>query len=279
MSLSFKQLNGFFNLATLTQPNGKLFTSGLNLLRREEINGILVKEVFSNNETAKLTERLETEDIPFIKTWFPKAFHAWFLGRNLNLESDELSGYFEQVPAFEEHLATLFHGDLNLESRLFGVLADLDQEVPFCAAPGPVGGQRYMVTTLRAHTEAGFIPVHCDNEQAVRPSFLHLRNIISTPILSFVLCLQNPVSGGELEVFARRAEGIPLAVEKESETINLGLEDVPSVKFSLSAGELIIINSGNYYHQLLPVDGNRKRWTVCSFFARSSDDKSNYCWG
>ena len=279
MSLSIKQLNGFFNLATLTRPNGELLSSGLSLLRREEINGILVQNIFSTSEASTLTNRLEQEEIPFVKSWFPQAFHAWFLGRNLNLESEDLTSYFQQVPTHEGHLADLFRGNLDLQSRLFSVLADLDGHVPFRAAPGPTADQRYMVTTLRAHKQSGFIPIHCDNEQAIRPSFLHLRSVISPPILSFVLCLQPPLSGGELEIFARRADGIPMAVEKESERMRVELADAPSVKFSLSAGELIIINSGKYYHQLLPVEGNRKRWTVCSFFARSSDDKSNYCWG
>ena len=38
-------------------------------------------------------------------------------------------------------------------------------------APGPEPGSQYMFTTLRAHLEGGYIPPHCDNEQA-DPAFV-----------------------------------------------------------------------------------------------------------
>ena len=41
----------------------------------------------------------------------------------------------------------------------------------------------------------------------------------------------------------------------------------------------VIVDSGRYLHQVSPVIGPKKRWTVCSFMALNRDKGAMYCWG
>ena len=49
--------------------------------------------------------------------------------------------------------------------------------------------------------------------------------------------------------------------------------------FRLPPGAMIVLDSGRYLHRVTPVIGPHKRWTACSFMARSRARDATYCWG
>ena len=179
----------------------------------------------------------------------------------------------------EASLDALFPPNLSLAAHLGRILSALDAGRPFVAPPGPVPGQRYMFTTLRAHEEGGYIPPHFDNEQALRPSYAHLRGLVELHMTSFVLTLDRAGEGGALEVYDCRCDpeqAVPLNRDGASRPDVTGLEPV---EFRIPPGAVIILDSGRYLHRLTPVQGTRKRWTACSFMALSRQRDAMYCWG
>jgi hypothetical protein len=54
---------------------------------------------------------------------------------------------------------------------------------------------------------------------------------------------------------------------------------IPSLLFNIEPGSMLIFNSGELLHQLTPIQGNKPRWTACSFMSESVDGNHVYLWG
>lgn len=275
-----RTLNGFLNVVEVDAADcashGGLFAR----LRGGEIQAIIVHGVYAPEVLAPAVARLERHDPPFLQTWFPEKFRAWFYGRNLNLSHPDLDGYFEEAARFAGQLHDLFAPPLDFAQRTGGLLAALDGGRPFLPAPGPSAGQRYMYTTLRAHLEDGYLPAHFDNEQTLRPAYRHLHQVVELHMTSFVLALTQAEAGGALEVF-NHVEA-PADARMLSDDRATGKPDVArldSVGFRLPPGSMIVLDSGRYLHRVTPVRGARKRWSACSFMALSRGGEATYCWG
>lgn len=270
---------GFFRTVTLDaddlSPHGNI----VRRMRREELEGILVRGVYTANECARLCARLEAGDHGLPRTSFPPPFRSFFLGANLNLSRPDLTAYFEMERAFRAGLEQLFVELTPLEERAARLLSSLDSGRIYRAAPGPNADQRHMFTTLRQHLPGGFIPQHFDNEQETRQSYrLILPNVVSD-IFSFVLAFSRAESGGALEIFNLRHGGRHFRMtDGVDDASHLDVANVQSVQFRLAPGEMILFNSGRYLHRVTPVVGAVTRWTACSFMAdgRGGDV---LCWG
>lgn len=248
-------------------------------LRSGDLQAIIVHGVCPSDVLSSVVGRLERHDPPFLQTWFPSKFRSWFFGRNLNLADPGLPGYFEEAALFHEHLDALFPPGHGLAARVASILSQLDGGRPFMAPPGPAPGQRYMFTTLRAHLEGGYIPAHFDNEQALVPSFAHLRSLVELHMTSFVLTLQAAQGGGALEVYDHRCEPTDAFLIRGDPKAKPDVQGLASVLFQVPPGAMIVLDSGRYLHRLSPVQGPRKRWTACSFMALSRKRDAMYCWG
>lgn len=273
-------LNGFLNVVELDAAGCAHHADAFERMRRGELQAIIVHGVYEEKVVHATVERLERREPAFLQTWFPEKFRSWFLGRNLNLSDPGLHGYFEEAAQFHAHLENLLPGRSGIVQHVGGLLAQLDAGRPFLAAPGPVCGQHYMFTTLRAHMEGGYIPPHFDNEQTLRPTYRHLHEIVELHMTSFVLALTRAEAGGALEVFdqvERPANARILSDDHVTEKPDVSRLD--SVGFRLPEGSMIVLDSGRYLHRLTPVRGSRKRWTACSFMALSRNREATYCWG
>jgi hypothetical protein len=273
-----ESMHGFLRVLELEAAQVASHPDAFDRIRAGALQAVLVRDVYSPAELVPVIECLERGGLPFLQTWFPEKFRSWFLGVNLNLAHPDLAGYFEAAGPFQGHLRQLFDGNGPAE-RVADVLAALDHGRPFIAPPGPRAGQHYMFTTLRAHMERGYIPPHFDNEQALRPSYAHLRGLVEKHMTSYVLTLSMAEDGGALEVFDLHCEPEDARMISIDGAQRPSLEGLQRVAFRVPAGNMIILDSGRYLHQLLPVRGTKKRWTACSFIARARDGRANYCWG
>jgi hypothetical protein len=248
-------------------------------LRSGALQAVLVHGVYPQWVLDDVAGRLERREPAFLQTRFPEKFRSWFYGRNLNLAAPGLPGYFEEAAAFHAQLAPLFPPP-GLVAHVGALLAALDAGRPFLPAPGPCAGAHYMFTTLRAHEPGGYIPAHVDNEQALRPSFDHLRTQVELHMTSFVLALTRAEAGGALEVFDYRVEPEQARLLSDDRVADKpDLAGLRSVAFRLPPGTMIVLDSGRLLHRLTPVEGDTKRWTACSFMARARDGSATYCWG
>ncbi len=269
----------FFGLLEIDVSEVASHPAACDHLRQGDLHGVLVHRVYSSDVLREVVDRLERHDPPFLKTWFPQEFRSWFFGRNLNL-TPNLHDYFREAAEFHEHLRLLFPSGMGITDHVAGLLSQLDHGRRFVAAPGEEPGSQYMFATVRAHLEGGYIPPHCDNQQAIRPSFRHLRTLVELPMLSYVLALTVPEGGGALEVYNYQPE--PLHAPPVAGTagrVSPRREEMDSFSLRIPAGSLVIVDSGRYLHQVSPVIGPKKRWTVCSFMALNQARDAMYCWG
>ncbi len=277
---STRTVGSFFRLLELDASEATQFPDTFAKLRAGELHGAIVHNVYRPEVVQELIPRLERHDPPFLQTWFPEKFRAFFYGENLNLARN-LGEYFGKVPGFEDHLRELSPGGPGIAGHLCATMSALDGGRSFRPPPGIQPGQRYMFTTIRCHLPGGYIPAHVDNEQALRPSYAHLCSLIQPQMLSFVLALSQPGDGGALEVYNYRQDS-PNAIPMNSDQgkhLRPDLSQLESATFRLPPGSMILVDSGRYLHRVTPVEGTVNRWTVCSFMALANDAQSMYCWG
>ena len=273
------EMPSFFHHVVISADEAARHPGAIRQLRREECEGILVTEVYDPHTCAAVCERLQGGGHGLIETSFPAPFRSSFRGMNLNLAAPDLGDYFRAMPTFKIRLAQLFSGFVNLESRVTGILSDMDDGRRYRAAPGPHPGLDHMFTTLREHRTGGFIPQHFDNEQESRDSYRLIRDQAVSDIFSFVLAFSRADDGGALEIFNLRHAGRRFRmVDGEDDASHLAVDQVERVAFRLAPGEMMIFNSGRYLHRVTPVIGPRSRWTACSFMAQSRDGDV-ICWG
>ena len=269
----------FLKLIEIDAAEAPTCPDAFERLRNGDLQAIIVHGVYPPEVLSSVVERLERHDPPFLRTWFPDKFRSWFYGRNLNLADPGLQGYFDEAALFREHLDALFPPGLGLADRVAAILSDLDAGRAFKAPPGPLAGQHYMFTTLRAHLEGGYIPVHFDNEQALVPSYAHLRSLVELHMTSFVLTLQEAENGGALEVYDHRCEPADAVFIRSGPGAKPSTAGLASVSFRIPPGAMIVLDSGRYLHRVSPTQGPRKRWTACSFMALARERDAMYCWG
>ena len=269
----------FFKHLELHCSQANECSTAIQRLRDGDLTGIVVRNVYAADFMQQVAERLERHDPPFLKTMFPENFKSWFYGRNLNLIGTDPATYFEEAAEFHQQMQQLFPAELGIQQHLMNVLSQLDSGKPYLAAPGPEANQNYMLTTFRGHAEGGYIPAHCDNEQSVRPSYDHLGTMVSDHMYSMVLMIANSEAGGNLRVYDYRIEPHEAGERTGATAGKIDSSQLASVELSLQPGDLVLVDSGRYLHQVTPVVGPKTRWVVCSFMAHSLERNSVYCWG
>ena len=249
-------------------------------LRRGDLGAIVLRDVFPPAALAALPPKLASNDFDLIKTTFPPAFHAYFYGINLNLADPDMDAYFAAEPDFREKLAQIDFGGAPLQGRISSVLSRLDEGRPYGAAPGAAAGQQHFFTTIRAHLTGGYIPPHFDNEAAVRPTYRHISALCDHDIYSFVLCIDQAEAGGALDIYdLDAAKGADSFRNRDGGRGKPDLSQVEKTSIRLQPGEMVILHSSRYLHGVSKVEGDRTRWTVCSFMALAKDGRQVFCWG
>ncbi|MFZ9092481.1 MAG: 2OG-Fe(II) oxygenase, partial [Planctomycetaceae bacterium] len=248
--------NPFFIVMDIAAAEADEYNGAIEQLRTGAVTGIIVRQVYDAEFMNEIVRRLDDHDPPFLKTWFPEKFKSWFYGQNLNLMESSPEAYFSSADLFHQQLQLLFPGDRGLDTHLMNVLSRLDGKRRYLAAPGPESDQTYMLTTFRGHGEGGYIPAHCDNEQSLRPAYMHLQTLVSSCMYSMVLLIGKPAGGGELEVFDYRVEPQHARLmNDDAVTEKPDLNKLSSCTLTLDPGDLIIVDSGRYLHRVTPVVG------------------------
>lgn len=274
-----KTMGAFLRFIEIDVRDAPAHADAFDRIRAGDLQAVIVHGVYAPEVLAPVISRLECNEPGFLQTWFPEKFKSWFFGLNLNLAGPSLRGYFDAAAQFASQLESLFPPGQGLACRVGGILSALDHGRPFVAAPGPRPGEHYMFTTLRAQQQGGYIPPHFDNEQALRPSYAHLRSLVELHMTSFVLTLDRAEAGGALEVYDYRCEpenAVPISMDGAAKPDVTGQA---SAAFRIPPGSMIVLDSGRYLHRVSPVEGARKRWTACSFMALSRRGDAMYCWG
>lgn len=272
--------SSFLDIETLQADALQSADDVMSRLREGDLGAIIVRDVYPPEKLTNVPTLLNENAPGFIKTEFPPAFCAYFYGINLNLADRDLGPYYAAEPKFSAQLAALDLGGPPLETRICSLLSAMDDNRPYTAAPGPEPGQRHFFTTLRAHLTGGYIPAHFDNESAVRSTYTQIRELCEPEIYSFVLCLDQAEAGGALDVYNLTSATDAAAFRNHDHNgPKRDLSDVEKVSIRLQPGEMVILHSSRYLHGVSKVQGDRTRWTACSFMALARDGTQVYCWG
>lgn len=269
---------GFLAVKSLRR-NGMQAADAMGALRTGVLDAVVVLDLFTPLECARMVAGLEANTVGFEVTEFPGPFKSFFYGRNLNLSSPELSDYFAAAARFERALGE-FSDDVGVDvcNRIIQLLEELDDGRPFLPVPGP-DEQRHFFTTFRGHLPGGYIPAHLDNEQRFRPSYTFVSAQTSGSILSFVVTLSEAELGGIVEFYDMKAGDAATSVRNDDAVIKPDLSSMRSQRLYVPAGGIAIVNSGARLHRVVPVEGSKTRWTICSFMAEATDGMCTYCWG
>ncbi len=251
----------------------------LNKLRQQQVQGVLIHQIFNESELATIVDDLSKHKTPFVESHFPDAFKSHFYGHNVNLCPPDLTSYFDDAITFQDQLSAYPNEEIDVASRIQQVLSTLDNGRPVTAAHSNLNDQDYMFMTFRHHEPGGYIPAHCDNEFFVRPSYEELCELCQPDIYSYVLCLAEPESGGRTLVYDYTLPNVThtLMSRDHREKPDTSVMDYEAV--SIPAGSMFVFDSGRHLHALEKISGNRSRWTACSFMALTNDESELYCWG
>ncbi len=252
----------------------------LTRLRADEIQAVVIHDVFTAGECARIVGDLASNIHDFPTSSFPTPFRSSFYGMNLNLADPDLRTYRDASPRFARSLEALLRPHGGFDGRVLKLLSTIDGRRRVRAPAAPNGSGSYMITTIREHREGGYIPPHFDNEQRARPSLRGLEPQIEGDLFSFVLTLAAAESGGFLEVFDAEAESWgDRFVNRDRDAPKPDLAGFARQGFPVEAGTMVLLRSGRYLHHVTPVAGGRSRWTACSFMARSKGRDEILCWG
>lgn len=253
----------------------------MDRLRLDRLDAVVIHDLLPETALEPLTTMLEANTPRMMRTEFPGPFRSFFYGMNLNLSEPDLKDYFASEPAFAAALAALAPPDGTAPHvRVAETLQRFDRGRAYVAAPGPKPGQRHFFTTLRGHLPGGYIPAHFDNEQADRPTYRHVAPQIASDIFSFVLTLAEAQAGGQLELFNLRSDAHSGDFRNvDGGRTEIDLETLERVALPVPAGSMVLVNSGRLLHRVTPVEGERMRWTMCSFMALEKGGERVLCWG
>ena len=208
---------------------------------------------------------------------FSPVFEAYAYGRILDMSDDVIDDYHRQAPLIAAAIDDAFGA--GLDGRLNRALGALAAPVPL-AVPVNAQGEGYAKATVRRYPVGGLIPPHCELEQLRKPTYADLRTRISqTTLLSYLLVLRAPEAGGDLAVYDLSVDD-PRVPEFYSDrrVMHSLREGFTHRLVSLAAGDLLVFDGGRHFHQILPVEGSRPRWTLGGFLAPSRDGQTWYRW-
>jgi len=253
----------------------------LRRLHDDALEVLVVKGCWTPGVTAEVVRRLE--QLGRHPLWQhrdhldPKRPQTRVLGQptspsDVHRTGPERGAYFDDAQRFRDLLAELFPADEPYEAGLVQLLSRLDPGTPVaCADDG--AGRLYGAATVRCMPGGVGLPPHCENDYMQIPIYDGLRERVQLPrVLSCFMPLAMPEAGGELVVHARRWTG-----PSGSGDLRKFLAE-PHEKIALGPGDLVLFPSGRIFHSVLPVQGERSRWTIGGFGAFSADGSQFLHW-
>jgi len=203
-------------------------------------------------------------------------------GRVLIVADHELGEYFGEAARFRAACVELFAGAPAFQERIEAILGAVagGRDV---RVPGGPNGSAYAPATIRGLHEGGQIDLHCENETVEFPAMWHLSRLIQARNqLSFYVVLACAESGGELVIHnARYGEGPGEQLARMERTGCAPLRAIAPYGHLVprtDVGDLLVFDAGRYFHRVTSVVGQRTRWTMGGFLARSRDDRTVYYW-
>lgn len=231
------------------------------------LGGLIIRGVYSEEEMARVYDRIENREKSFIRRDFPVQYKTWFLGRFLDDSTDpELPEYLADTPRFRENLRSVFEGMTPYEDRLEDVLGRISAGAAV-RIPSFRDGRSYAPATIRMLPPGGQISTHVGKEAGTRPAYTHLNTVVdSDNQISMFLTAQAPEAGGNLIVYSLKWSDIDERHIIDGRTaVEPLLETAEWAVYTTRPGDLLVFDGGRYFHRVSVVQGSRNRCTIGGF--------------
>ena len=258
---------------TIAADAVKQYPDGINQIYQEQLEGMIIKNVFSGAEMLRVQQELESPDL---KTYDVR--YGATLGQILVAKGNDLSAYWQQAKLFRTAIKSIFQTDFEAKvEALFSQMSGGRKiELP------TEKGHAYSPATIRlARPQQGGIPPHTGNEFLDDSAYDYLKTIAKVINgLSYFIVINKPEKGGELVVYDLPPEVLnKQETELEKIVINKqNLEQYPQRQIVPDVGDMVIFKGGNIMHKVADILGDKTRITIGGFLALSQDESKIYYW-
>jgi hypothetical protein len=258
------------------------YPDGFNQIYQGELEGIVIKGVFSKEEMLKVTQNvkhaLENE-----QTVVNPVHYGRLIGNVLIAQGSDTTRYFQEAAAFRKEVNQLF--ETEYEARIEGVFSKISGGRTV-ELPRKSSDEVYTPATVRfVLPGSGGMRVHIGDEFLGDPAYEHLNQIAKTAnSLSYFIVIDHAEEGGDLLLYDLPLENLIKAKSTFSEAyrqdpqIKESLEKCPKRHVRPGVGDMLIFHGGNVLHAVTDVKGNKDRITVGGFAAISQDDQKIFYW-
>ncbi len=250
-----------------------------DVLLKQEVNAVRVRSVLPPDVVRTVVERLESGGFAVATTRVPEGEPVQLSGMPLQWAEPDLADYLRTAAAYRVASQTLW-GAIDHERVVQTLLSSLTATTvePMRHAHGAL----YTPTTIRRLSSGGAIPPHLENHQLAFAPCTELRQSIDTSaVMSFLFLLAAPESGGELVLHEMTDHDFERSERARSGQVALRAELARhrSGAIHLEVGDALVFDSGRYVHEVTPVVGARRRWTIGGLLARRRGGGGVVYWG
>ena len=268
------------------------YKDGITKIKNREIDGFLVRNVFSKEEVDKITKAFlatPIEERRKINDWLyflPQAFAQ--LDQNSHNSRELLKEYYQEAERFWKEFPERFGVDF--VGRIKDTLAKIGDGRAIEIPKGVDGEGIYNPATIKELKPGkGELKAHCGNlfHKEFPTFFGHLMetSVIHNQ-MSYFIMLSPPESGGELTLYdiewdnvQKRLHGDTVLEDMQGNTYDLLDErQVTRKKLAPGPGDMITFAGGQIWHKVEFIEGSKSRFTIGGFMSRSKDDKTLYVW-
>lgn len=232
-----------------------------------ESPALIIRNFYNNDSCRTISKRIETKT-------FENNEKMKKIGVSLVSFISRKGEYFVQADALRKTVRQVFSGLEDPRKKIHKTLQVLFPEKQVTIAVE--NGKKYACGVIRLHGLGDSASIHRDNASYEAKNFDISKFSIQ---LSMVLYIQQSEKGGELVLYKKAWE----KSDEKFRNIEFGYKrDVVAnsthhVKIKPNQGDLVIINP-NYYHEILPVKGSKRRITLGLFLSFSKYGKKFMTW-
>lgn len=264
------------NVITTNIENLRKYQDILSQICQEELQGIIIKQIFSKAEMQQLAKQVQLQETGFYPTRYGKTY-----GLSLSDIDGNKSHYFEQARQFREILNQAL--PTGFEATITNIFHQISGGRKITSPEE--NAEKYTPATVRfvPPNQPGII-THIDSEFTYSNNYSYLHQIANIPnCLSYFIVVDKPLNGGELTLYEFYFDSEKLRIMETGRNqfivqTKQNLDNYPKKTFDLSEGDLVVFKSSIIPHEIAYVSGQKTRITIGGFLAISHDQKSIYYW-
>tara|TARA_Y100000590_G_scaffold10462_1_gene12887 strand:- start:3259 stop:3951 length:693 start_codon:yes stop_codon:yes gene_type:complete len=224
------------------------------------IPAIIVPKILSKSDCLSISNKISARQMN-------KGSHfSYKIGTSLSAHIYDKKNYFESA-SFSNHLLRDVFGEFTPIQKMKDKISELFKKQIFTANEK---SSSYSNAVIRLHSEGDQVHLHRDNTNFEMPDYSvsRLKNQLSA-----ILYLQEPESGGSLNIFQRfwNPEDEKMRIPKFGYSQEI-IKNFKPVEIFPNVGSMVIINP-KFFHLIDQIIGNKKRISLGFFFGQKYINK------